>query len=97
MARCRARALPYLQSRGGTFSPDFMYVVKKSDGTKELNLVVETKDVETETQLREKEQMKISCARIFFQKLEAEGYTVKFHAQLKRDKMKQIIDSVLAN
>ena len=27
---------------------------------------------------------------------QAEGYTVKFHAQLKRDKMKQIIDSVLA-
>ena len=49
-----------------------------------------------ETQLREEEQMKISCAKVFFQNLEAEGYTVKFHVQLKRKKMKQIIDSVLA-
>ena len=79
---------------GGTFSPDFMYVVKKKDGTKELNLVVETKDVETFTDLREEEQMKIDCAKIFFQNLEAEGYTVKFHPQLKRDKIKAIIDSV---
>ena len=80
---------------GGTFSPDFMYVVKKTDGTKELNLVVETKDVESETELREEEQMKINCAKIFFQNLEAEGYTVKFHAQLKGRKMREIIDDVL--
>jgi type III restriction enzyme len=81
---------------GGTFTPDFMYVVKKTDGTKELNLVVETKDVENMTDLREEEQMKIDCAKIFFQNLEAEGYTVKFHSQLKREKMKAIIDDVLA-
>lgn len=48
------------------------------------------------TDLREEEQMKIDCAKIFFQNLEAEGYTVKFHPQLKRDKMKAIIDDVLA-
>lgn len=30
----------------GMYSPDFMYVVKGKNGHKELNIIVETKDVE---------------------------------------------------
>lgn len=31
---------------GGMYSPDFMYVVKKASGEKELNIVVETNDMQ---------------------------------------------------
>ncbi|MCD8012088.1 MAG: type III restriction-modification system endonuclease [Lachnospiraceae bacterium] len=51
------------------YSPDFMYVVKKADGTKELNIVVETKLVEDRSTLRGKEEAKIKCAEMFFNQL----------------------------
>ena len=89
----RSIAIPTIT--GGTFSPDFMYVVKKKGGEQELNVVVETKDVELETQLREEEQIKIKCAKIFFDNLKAEGYPVRFLPQLKKTKMKQIIIEAL--
>lgn len=54
---------------GQSYSPDFMYVVKKLDGTKILNIVVETKDVETNSTLRQIEQVKINCAKEFFKQL----------------------------
>ncbi len=81
---------------GGTYSPDFMYVIKKSSGEKELNIVVETKDVENKTELRGTEAIKIRCAEEFFKQLQIDGYTVAFHKQLNNKKMKQIIDEVLA-
>jgi type III restriction enzyme len=34
---------------GQSYSPDFMYVVQKTDGSKILNIVVETKDVENQS------------------------------------------------
>ena len=80
---------------GGTYSPDFMYVVKRSSGEKEINIVVETKDVKSEDELRETEDIKISCARIFFENLSKEGYEVHFRKQLKQQQMYHIIDSVL--
>ncbi len=43
---------------GGMYSPDFMYVVKRADGGKELNIVVETKDVEGKAELRGTEKVK---------------------------------------
>jgi len=80
---------------GGTYSPDFMYVVKKATGEKELNIIVETKDVENKTELRGTEEIKINCAKEFFKQLTLDGYTVHFHTQLKNKKMKQIIEEVL--
>lgn len=44
---------------GENYSPDFMYVVKHKDGTKELNIVVETKLVENKSTLRGIEDAKI--------------------------------------
>ncbi len=81
---------------GGMYSPDFMYVVRKADGEKELNIVIETKDVEDKTDLRGEEATKISCAEIFFQTLAAEGYSVKFRTQIGNKQMQQIINEVLA-
>lgn len=82
---------------GGMYSPDFMYVVKRADGTKELNIVVETKDVEGKTDLRGTERAKIDCAKIFFETLSKDGYTVHFHDQLGNRQMKQIIEEVLGS
>ncbi len=81
---------------GQSYSPDFMYVVKKSDGSKTLNIIVETKDVENNSTLRQIEQLKINCAKEFFKQLTIDGYTVEFHEQINNKKIKQIVDEVLS-
>lgn len=80
---------------GGTYSPDFMYVVTRTSGEKELNIIVETKDVENKTELRGTEEAKIKCAELFFNMLEQDGYKVYFKTQINNKQMKQIIDEVL--
>lgn len=80
---------------GGTYSPDFMYVVKKANGEKELNIVVETKDVENKSTLRGAEAAKIKCAAIFFKNLSDQGYNVHFRTQLNNKKMLQIVKEVI--
>lgn len=80
---------------GGTYSPDFMYVVTRTSGEKELNVIVETKDVENKTELRGTEEAKIKCAELFFSMLEQDGYKVYFKTQINNKQMKQIIDEVL--
>ncbi|MGE1064498.1 type III restriction enzyme [Megasphaera paucivorans] len=81
---------------GENYSPDFMYVVKKTDGTKELNIVVETKLVKNNATLRDTEKVKIKCAEKFFNQLTLDGYKVSFHTQLENKKVKQIIQEVIA-
>ena len=78
-----------------SYSPDFMYVVKRRTGEKELNIVVETKDVENRSILRENEQAKISCAEQFFRQLEIDGYTVHFKTQLNNRTMRTIISELI--
>lgn len=80
---------------GESYSPDFMYVVKKSDGNKVLNIIVETKDVKKESDLRKIEAVKINCAKEFFKQLTIDGYSVAFHEQINNKKMKQVIDDIL--
>ena len=79
------------------YSPDFMYVVRKADGTKELNIVVETKLVENQSTLRVKEDAKIKCPETFSGQLTLDGYKVSFHKQLSNKKVKQIIEEVIKN
>ena len=62
-----------------------MYLVKKENGEKILNVIVETKDVENHTSLR----------GIFFKQLTIDGYKVEFKTQLNNKKIKQIIDEVI--
>lgn len=80
---------------GGTYSPDFLYVIKKANGDKELNIVVETKDVENKSTLRGVEAAKIKCAEIFFKNLSEQGYNVHFRTQLNNKKMLQIVKEVV--
>lgn len=80
---------------GETYSPDFRYVVKKANGEKEFNIVVETKDVHNNTELRETELAKLQCARVFFEYFSKAEYVVHFRDQLNNKQMKQIIIEVL--
>lgn len=80
-----------------SYSPDFMYMVKKLDGTKELNIIVETKGVDTPANLRGVEEKKISCAKMFFNQLR-EDYpelNINFRDQLNNQQLRTIIDDVI--
>lgn len=81
---------------GGMYSPDFMYIVRRADGEKELNIVVETKDVENKNSLRANEKASMDCARLFFEILSEDGYKVHFKDQLNNRQMAQIIREVFA-
>mgnify|MGYP006873035133 FL=1 len=80
---------------GGTYSPDFMYVVKRKDGTRELNVIVETKDVEKESDLRDLEKRKIACAEDFFAQMQKDGMNIRFVKQLKKNDMSGLLKNVL--
>lgn len=80
---------------GSTYSPDFMYIVKNKDGSKELNIIVETKDVESRKELRGTEENKIKCAEVFFEQLRLDGYNVKFKTQIKKENIKSIITDII--
>ena len=89
----RSIAIPTIT--GETYSPDFMYVVKRASGEKELNIIVETKDVENKSELRGTEGDKIQCAELFFHILEQDGYKVYFKTQINNRQMEQIVADVL--
>jgi type III restriction enzyme len=80
-----------------TYSPDFMYVVKKKDGTMQMNVVIETKDVNQETDLRPKESAKIDCAKIFFEQVSKDNPSlpISFERQINRQRMNEIIDRLV--
>ena len=80
-----------------TYSPDFMYVVEKKDGSLSMNVVIETKDVNQETDLRPKESAKIDCAKMFFKSLQHDhpGYNIQFERQINRQRMNDIIHRLM--
>lgn len=78
------------------YSPDFMYVVRKSDGTNELNIVIETKAYDKDSQISQDEETKISCAEAFFDAMTSNGYTVRFRKQINSDSVKSIIEKLIA-
>ena len=86
---------------GGTTSPDFMYVLQKDDGELEINLIIETKDVNKDTSIRGEEKLRIESARRFFEALKEEGLNVKFQQQIKKNEIigmiKKVIDSQQSN
>ena len=78
-----------------SYSPDFMYVVKKRNGAKELNIVIETKAYDKETLITKDEETKINCAEEFFKTMSANGYTVHFRKQINGVEVKAIIDDLM--
>lgn len=89
----RSICIPTVAS--SNYSPDFMYVVKKADGTKELNIVIETKAYDKETQISTDEDTKIACAEHFFKAMTANGYTVNFRKQINGMAVKRLINDLL--
>ncbi|SFV57918.1 Type III restriction-modification system restriction subunit [hydrothermal vent metagenome] len=79
---------------GGTYSPDFAYVLKDANGAKRLNLVIETKDVKAERDLRVEERQKIKHAEALFASFGGD-VKVEFKRQLKGESMVGILREVL--
>ncbi|GAA6954419.1 type III restriction-modification system endonuclease [Helicobacter pylori] len=76
-----------------TYSPDFGYVVENND--KKVLLVVETKGVENESELREEEKYKISTAKKFFEALKKQGVNIEYKTKIKKDQLSALINEVL--
>ncbi|WRB54407.1 type III restriction-modification system endonuclease [Helicobacter pylori] len=76
-----------------TYSPDFGYVVENND--KKVLLVVETKGVENESELREEEKRKISTAKKFFETLKKQGVNIEYKTKIKKDQLSALINEVL--
>ncbi|MDU9794608.1 type III restriction-modification system endonuclease [Helicobacter pylori] len=76
-----------------TYSPDFGYVVENND--KKVLLVVETKGVENENELREEEKRKISTAEKFFEALKKQGVNIEYKTKMKKDQLSALINEVL--
>ncbi|MEJ8599839.1 type III restriction-modification system endonuclease [Helicobacter pylori] len=76
-----------------TYSPDFGYVVENND--KKVLLVVETKGVENENELRPKEKRKISTAKKFFEALKKQGVNIEYKTKLSNDQLSALINEVL--
>jgi type III restriction enzyme len=81
---------------GGTTSPDFMYVLKTKDGKLALNFIVETKDVDKHSDMRESEQLRMKAAGKFFEAMSNENINVSFQPQVKRDDIVGMIRQLLA-
>ncbi len=76
-----------------TYSPDFGYVVENND--KKVLLVVETKGVEHESELREEEKRKISTAKKFFEALKKQGVNIEYKTKMGKDQLSALINEVL--
>ncbi|GAA8595757.1 hypothetical protein oki164_10150 [Helicobacter pylori] len=76
-----------------TYSPDFGYVVENND--KKVLLVVETKGVENENELREEEKRKISSAKKFFEALKKQGVNIEYKTKIKKDQLSALINEIL--
>ncbi|WQX52091.1 type III restriction-modification system endonuclease [Helicobacter pylori] len=76
-----------------TYSPDFGYVVENND--KKVLLVVETKGVENENELRDEEKRKISTAKKFFEALKKQGVNIEYQTKLNNDQLSALINEVL--
>ena len=78
---------------GGTYSPDFAYIVKTKKGEK-LNFVIEAKGVESSDMLRKSEEQKIKHAEQLFSKI-SQNMQVIFRTQFEGDRIIDIIRNVI--
>ncbi|GAA7596827.1 type III restriction-modification system endonuclease [Helicobacter pylori] len=76
-----------------TYSPDFGYVVENND--KKVLLVVETKGVENESELRDEEKRKISTAKKFFEALKKQGVNIEYETKMNKDQLSALVNEVL--
>ncbi|KQQ52897.1 hypothetical protein ASF68_11620 [Plantibacter sp. Leaf314] len=62
-----------------------MYVLKGKAGKLSSNFLLETKDVEKHSDMRESEELWMRAAVKFFEAMSRDAFTVTFKPQLKRD------------
>jgi len=85
---------------GETYSPDFMYVIKKSDASSSIiNCVIETKGVSSDEDKRGVENRKIECAKKFYKKLQEDfnnkDFKIVYEEQKTVDKLGSLIKELL--
>lgn len=82
-----------------TYSPDFMYVVEKKDCSLQMNVVIETKDVYQDANLRFIEDAKIDCAKEFFKSLQKDHpeCKIEYERQINQQRMNDIIYRLVNN
>lgn len=80
-------------SGGGTYSPDFAYVIEYKNGNKELNLILETKGKD-KRELYHEESQKIKHAQLLFESSEKD-YSINFDTQFKDEAIKEILQRVV--
>ncbi len=73
-----------------TYSPDF-----GENNDKKVLLVVETKGVENESELREEEKRKISTAKKFFEALKKQGVNIEYKTKMEKVQLSALINEVL--
>lgn len=78
---------------GKSYSPDFAYVLKFKDGEQKLHFIVETKNVNSEAELRDEEKFKIRHAEQFF----GNKVTIKFLTQFSNNKMADLFKEIIKN
>jgi len=76
---------------GGTYTPDFIYVVKKDGEISELNLVIESKGYDKKEDIPPDEAFKIKCAKAFFKQLDKDGIKVEFKTQINTESIYNIV------
>ncbi|PSM51759.1 type III restriction/modification system, restriction subunit [Campylobacter blaseri] len=76
---------------GKSYSPDFAYVLTFENGKKQLNFIVETKNVLDEDALRKEEIQKIKHAEVFFNG----DIKIKFRTQFSNDKINELIKEII--
>lgn len=77
------------------YSPDFMYVIRRKDGAKELNVVIETKGYDGTRDIAPDQDAKISCAKEFFKEMRDSGYDVYFRPQINGTTVKNILQQLI--
>ncbi len=76
---------------GGTYSPDFAYIINKRDGKSRLNFIIETKN-RPKSELALSERQKIRHAQELFSN---NDFDVRFETQFESDKILEIIKRYL--
>ena len=84
---------------GGTYSPDFMYVIKNNDSLSSINCIIETKGVNENSDLRKIEDLEIKQAKKFYATLAKDfkntNVNIKFEKQINTKKIASLIEELI--
>ena len=78
---------------GKSYSPDFAYVLNFENGVKKLHFIVETKNINSEDDLRKEEKQKIRHAEKFFNG----NLKIEFRTQFSNQRIVDLIKEIVAN